>query len=151
MCVYLIKLAYGMFMFCLMSNSVYSQDLREIKRRAAQLGVSPIEIDNAIKSLNESGSQSEVEGLRDNLESIESKEPIQSREAILKEIESINSQNTTNNDLTLRNVDEVGKSDIVANSNLDSFSSNNDVSAKKAKGILGMIYFIKTLNSLIIL
>ena len=95
-----------------------------------------MEIDNAIKSLNESGSQSEVEGLRDNLESIESKEPIQSREAILKEIESINSQNTTNNDLTLRNVDEVGKKrDIVANSNLDSFSSNNDVSAKKAKGI----------------
>ena len=61
-----------MFMFCLLkSNSVYSQDLRDIKRRAAQLGISPIEIDNAIKSLNESGSQSEVEGLRDNLESIE--------------------------------------------------------------------------------
>ena len=143
MCVYLIKLAYGMFMFCLMSNSVYSQDLREIKRRAAQLGVSPMEIDNAIKSLNESGSQSEVEGLRDNLESIESKEPIQSREAILKEIESINSQNTTNNDLTLRNVDEVGKSDIVANSNLDSFSSNNDVSAKKSQGYFGYDIFYK--------
>ena len=143
MCVYLIKLAYGMFMFCLLSNSVYSQDLRDIKRRATQLGISPIEIDNAIKSLNESGSQSEVEGLRDNLESAQSKESIQNRDAILEEIESINSQNATNNNLTLQYVDEVGKSDITNKNNLDSFSLNNDVSEKKSGSYFGYDIFSK--------